>query len=190
MDNYKIVVADNDSKCRETISELLKMRGYKVYQLKDNGEILRVSKSIFPHLVIMDINLLGGNAYKTAKIIEEDRVSNVIFITNKIDSAFYEKLQTMNIFAYVTKPINSEQLYHTVEFSINNINKLNSLQEKIKSLETQLENRKKIDKAKGIVMKRLKVSEDEAYKFLRKKSMDKCVSMDKIAMKIIEKYGS
>jgi response regulator NasT len=189
MDNYKIVVADSDSKYREKISELLKKRGYTVYQATDSGGVLRISRSIFPHLVIMDINLLGINAYKTARIIEEDKVSSVVFITNNLDSAFYEKLKTMNIFAYITKPINSEQVYQIVEFSINNIIKVRSLQDKIENLETTLENRKKLDKAKGIIMKRLNVSEDEAYKFLRKKSMDMCIPIDKVAEKIIKKYG-
>lgn len=189
MENYKILVASNDSKCREMVIELLKKKGYKVYQASDSGGVLRISRSIFPDLIIMDINLSGINAYKTAKIIEEDKVSNVIFVTHNLDSAFYEKLKTMNVFAYIMKPINSEQLYQTVEFSIYNIEKVKSLQEKIVDLETALENRKKIDRAKGIVIQRLKLSEDDAYKYLRKKSMDMCISMDKLAEKIIKKYG-
>jgi response regulator NasT len=189
MDNYSVVVADGDGKYRETISELLKKRGYKIYQESDSGGVLRISRSVFPQLVIMDINLTGINAYKTAKIIEDDKVSSVIFTTNNVDSTFYEKIKSMNIFAYIIKPIIPEQLYQTVEFSINNIIKVKSLKEKIEQLETKLENRKKLDKAKGIIMKRLKLSEDDAYKFLRKKSMDMCVSIDKIAEKIIEKYG-
>lgn len=189
MDNYKIVVADSDSKNREMISELLKKRGYMVYQASDSGGVLRTSRSIFPHLVIMDFNLLGINAYKTARIIEDDRVSSVVFITNNLDSAFYDKLKNMNIFAYIIKPVKAEQLYQTVEFSINNIIKVSRLQDRIKQLEVTLENRKKLDKAKGIIMKKINISEDEAYKFLRKKSMDMCIPIDKVAEKIIKKYG-
>lgn len=189
MDNYKIVVADSDNKNREMISELLKKRGYIVYQATDSGGVLRISRSIFPHLVIMDTNLFGMNAYNTARIIEDDKVSSVVFITNNLDSAFYEKLKNMNLFAYIIKPIKPEQLYQTVEFSINNILKFIGLQDKIKQLETTLENRKKVDKAKGIVMKKLNISEDDAYKFLRKKSMDMCIPIDKVAEKIIKKYG-
>ncbi len=189
MNNYKIVVADSDNGCRKIVSELLKKRGYNVYQAANSGEVLRISRSIYPHLVIMDINLIGINGYKTAKIIEEDKISSVIFITNNLHSGFYENLKIMNIFAYIIKPINSEQLYQTVEFSINNINKVKILQEKIEHLETELINRKKIDRAKGIVMEKLRISESEAYKYLRKKSMDKCISMEILADKIIKKYG-
>lgn len=189
MNNYKIVVADSDNKNRDIICNMLKKKGYTVYQASDSGSALRISRSIVPHLVIIDMYLLGLNAFKTARIIEEDKVSSVIFITNNLDSSFYDRLKTMNIFAYISKPLNSEQLYQTVEFSINNINKLNDLKGKIEHLETTLKNRKKLDKAKGIIMKRLNISEDEAYGFLRKKSMDMCISIDVLAEKIIKKYG-
>lgn len=189
MDNYKIVVADSDFKNRRLISDLLKARGYMVYQAHDGGEVLRISRSLFPHLVIIDINLIGISAFKVAKIIEEDKVSSVLFITNRLDSSFYEQLKNMNIFAYITKPINSDQLYQAIEFSINNVLKVKELQDKIKSLEKEIENRKVIDRAKGIIMKKFKLSEDEAFKYLRKKSMDFCVPMYKLAAKIIEKYG-
>ena len=95
----------------------------------------------------------------------------------------------MNIFAYIIKPINPEQLDAAVEFSINNVIKVNELQLKIMGLETELKNRKLIDKAKGIVMKKLKNSEDEAYQYLRKKSMDLAVPMSKLAAMIIDKYA-
>ncbi|HEY5560958.1 MAG TPA: ANTAR domain-containing protein [Clostridiaceae bacterium] len=189
MDNYKILVADSDRKNGEMICTLLIARGYKVYQAHDSGETLRISRSLFPDLVIIDVNLIGVNAFKTARILEEDKVSNVIFISNNVDSEFYEQLKNMNIFAYVIKPIIPEQLYQTVEFSINNVKKFNDLQLKIMNLEIELKNRKLIDKAKGIVMERLKVSEDEAYKYLRKKSMDLSMSMYNLSVTIIKKYG-
>ncbi|MGE5628387.1 MAG: ANTAR domain-containing response regulator [Solirubrobacterales bacterium] len=189
MQSYKIVVADSDEKSRDKICSMLKSKGYMVYQASDSGGAIRISKSIFPELVIMDINLTGLNAYKSAKIIEEDEISSVVFITNKVDSVFYDKLKAMNIYAYINKPVNFEQLVQVVEFSINNIIRLNELKNKIESLETTLKNRKKLDRAKGIIMKRLNVSEDEAYGYLRKKSMDMCVSIDSLVDAILKKYG-
>lgn len=189
MNTCKIVVADSDSKSREIICGFLKKKGYLVHTAADISSALRASRSIMPHLVIMDVNLAGGNAYKTARIIEDDRISNVVFMTNKLDGFFYDRLKTMNIYAYVVKPLVLEQLLQIVEFSINNIIRMNELKTKIEQLETSLKNRKKLDRAKGIVMKMLNVSEEEAYGYLRKKSMDMCTSIDTVAEKIIKKYG-
>lgn len=189
MNNFKIIVADSDRKSREMICALLASSGYQVHQAQDSGETLRLSRSLHPDLVVMDVGITGINAFRTAGIIEEDRVSNVIFITNKIDSSFYDQLKKMNIFAYITKPINPEQLFQTMEFCVNNLTKLNDLQIKIENLETELKNRKIIERAKGILVKKLGISEDESYRHLRKKSMDLCIPMHKLAEKIIENYG-
>ncbi|QXM06437.1 ANTAR domain-containing response regulator [Crassaminicella indica] len=188
MDSYRIVVADSSEGSRKLICKLLNKKGYKTYQATDGAGAIRISRSIFPELVIMDTNLWGINAYEAARIIEEDKLSTVIFATSNPTSAFYEKLKNMNIFAYVVKPIYPEQLYQMVEFSIMNASKIHLLSKKIEKLENTLESRKKIDRAKGLLMKALKITEDEAYKLLRKKSMDDCVSMNVIAEKIIKKY--
>lgn len=189
VNNIKIVVADSGDKSRKIICDLLTKKGYQVYKATDGAGALRICRSVFPDLVIMDTNLWGINAYEVARIIEQDRLSSVIFTITNANAVFYEKLKNMNIFAYILKPINLDQLYHTVEFSINNSKKIRELKKKVEKLENTLEGRKKVDRAKGIIMKKLNVSEDEAYQWLRKKSMDKCASIDKIAEIIIEKYS-
>lgn len=189
MNNIRIVVADSNDKSRKMLCELLIKKGYKTFQAADGAGVIRICRSIFPELVIMDNNLLGINAHKATEIIEEDKLSSVIFTVTSPNITFYEKLKNRNIFAYITKPINTDQLYQMVEFSISNSNKIRLLEKKIEKLENTLESRKKVDRAKGIVMEKLNITENEAFKWLRKKSMDKCVSMDKIAEKVIEKYG-
>lgn len=128
------------------------------------------------------------NAYEVAEIIESNKLSTVLFIAQNPNIDFYEKLKKMNVYAYITKPINAEQLYYTVEFTIMNSGKINSLSNKIQKLETALESRKKIDIAKGLLMKNLRINENDAYQMLKKKSMDECTPMDKIADKIINQY--
>ncbi|MCT4620504.1 MAG: ANTAR domain-containing protein [Marinisporobacter sp.] len=187
MDSYRIVVADSSESSRKFICKILNKKGYKTYQATDGAGVIRISRKIFPNLVMIDTNLWGMNAYEAARIIEEDRLSTVLFVTSNPTNTFYEKLKNMHIFAYVMKPILTDQLYQMVEFSIMNANKIKLLSEKIEKLENTLEGRKKIDRAKGLLMKNLGISEDKAYKLLRKKSMDACVSMDQMAEKIIKK---
>lgn len=185
----KIVVADNDDAFRKAVSDILTKKGYKVYQASDTAGTLRISRSIIPSLVIIDVNLRGMNAFDTARIVEEDNIATVIFITGNPDKSFFNRLEKMNIYAYLTKPINPSQLIQIVEFSIINSYKIKSLKDKVQKLENSIEARKKIEKAKGILIQKLNISEDEAYKRIRKKSMDDCVSMDIISDEIISKYS-
>ncbi|MBB6216205.1 response regulator NasT [Anaerosolibacter carboniphilus] len=186
MNIFSILIADSSETSRKKLCELLTMKGYKLFQATDGAGAIRISRSIFPDLVIMDVNLWGIQAYEAGRIIEEDRLSTVLFVTNYASKGFYEKLQNMNVYAYIMKPIQQEQLYQTVEFTIRNAQKISSLEKKVASLEHSLESRKKIDRAKGILMEKLSISENEAYKILRKESMDQCISMDKMAEKIIK----
>ncbi len=188
MNEYKILVADSGETSRKKISNLLKMKGYKIYQATDGAGAIRIARTILPELVIMDVNLWGMQAYETAKIIEEDQLSTVIFITSNLDNSFYSVLKNMNIFAYVQKPIQVEQLYNTLEFAIMNSTKINHLRKKVQKLESDMQNRKKVDRAKGLLMDKLGIPEKEAYQILRKRSMNECTTMHKVAEQIIEKY--
>lgn len=188
MNKYSVLVADSSETSRKKICDLLLKKGYKIFQATDVAGAIRLSRRVYPNLAIIDANLWGMSAYEAALIIEEDRLSNVIFITNNPNQAFYEKLKRMNIFAYIMKPINPDQFYQMVEFSIMNSNKINFLTEKVRKLEETLESRKKIDRAKGLLMQKLNITEDKAYKMLRRKSMDACIPMSEMAEKIINKY--
>jgi response regulator NasT len=185
MNSYSILVADSSETSRKKICELLTMKGYKLFQATDGAGAIRIARSTFPDLVIMDVNLWGIQAYEAGRIIEEDRLSTVLFITNCASKGFYEKLQSMNVYAYIMKPIQQEQLHQTVEFTIRNAKKIRSLEKKVATLEHSLESRKKIDRAKGVLMEKYGISESEAYSMLRKQSMDQCITMDKMAEKII-----
>ncbi|KGG80527.1 response regulator receiver protein [Caloranaerobacter azorensis H53214] len=181
-----IVVVSSNDKIRNIISGLLKKRGYSIYEASDGASAIRLARSLKPHLVLMDFNLVGAGAYNTARIIEDDNLSSVIFITSNPNKNFIELLKNMTIYAYITIPINPSQLYQIVEFSLINSSKIKELKIKVDKLENKLRARKKIEKAKGIIMRMYNISEDEAYTYMRKKSMDRCITMEQLAEEILK----
>ncbi|QIB26951.1 ANTAR domain-containing response regulator [Caloranaerobacter azorensis] len=181
-----IVVVSSNDKIRNIISGLLKKRGYSIYEASDGASAIRLARSLKPHLVLMDFNLVGAGAYNTARIIEDDNLSSVIFITSNPNKNFIELLKNMTIYAYITIPINPSQLYQIVEFSLINSSKIKELKIKVDKLENKLRARKKIEKAKGIIMRMYNISEDEAYTYMRKKSMDRCITMERLAEEILK----
>lgn len=184
----KIIVADSVDSSRALISELLTKKGYIVYPTQDAAGTLRVSRNILPELVIMDVALQGANAYDTARILEDDKITTVLFITANPNKLLMDRLERMNLYAYLTKPVNPLQLIQLVEFSIMNTGKIKNLSQKIEELETTLESRKIIERAKAILIHRLSITEEEAYRRMRKKSMDACMPMEILAKKILAKY--
>lgn len=188
MRNYKIVVGDSDDKNRDILVKMLKQNGYKVYEVSDGPSVLRIARTVRPELVIVDTNIRAMNAYEIAKIIEYDNISTVLFMTDVTDENFYNRIKSFKVFAYLNKPFNAFQVNQVIQFVIVNSSKMNNLHEKVEKLENSLSSRKLIDKAKGIIMNRGNLTENEAYNYLKKLSMDKCISMDKISSFIIKKY--
>ncbi len=188
MNEYRVLVADSVETSRKKLCGLIKKKGYKTYQATDGLGAIRLTRTVSPDLVIIDVNLWGMSAFEVGRIIEDNHLSTVIFITNKTDQNFYSVLKQMTIYAYILKPYQIEQLYNTIEFAIMNSNKINHLMKKVTKLENDMKNRKKIDKAKGILMSKLGIIENEAYNILRKRSMNECKAIYKVAEEIIEKY--
>lgn len=186
MARQSIVVVSSNDKLRNVLSGLLKKRGYSIYEAKDGASTIRLARRLKPHLVLMDFNLTGAGAYNTARIIEDDALSSVIFITANPDKNFIELLKNMTIYAYITKPINPSQLYQIVEFSLVNSSKIKELKIKVDKLENKLKARRKIEKAKGIIMQLFNINENEAYTYMRKRSMDRCITMEQLAEEIIK----
>lgn len=131
--NNTIVIADSGETSRKMISDLLTRRGYRTYQASDGAGAIRHARSIHPHLVIIDVNIWGINAYQAARIIEEDNLSTVIFVTANPDRDFIEKLNSMKVYAYIIKPINSAQLFQMVEFALMNSKKIQLLRKRVKN---------------------------------------------------------
>jgi len=169
---------------------LLIQKGYKVYEATDGSSALRIVRRVHPHLVLIDVNIWGIGAYELARIIEKDNLSTAIFITNNPNQGFKEELSKMKIFAYIMKPLNPAYFHQIIEFSLKNMKKVTVLEAKVEKLEKSLTSRKKVEKAKGILMEKMNLSEEEAYQFMRRKSMDQCSTMDIIAEEIMNQESS
>ena len=181
-----ILVAHFNKKSRIKICKLLSNKGYITYQSTNSSNTLRLVRSFLPDLVLIDTKLPGMHSYKVGKIIEKDKLSNVIFIIDRIDSTFEKNIENMKIYAYILKPIRSSQLYQTVNFALENMKRIGNLESKILDLENEIETKKIINKAKLKLMKDLDMKEDEAYKKLRNKSMNQSKKMIDVANEILK----
>lgn len=176
MSKGRILISDSGEYTRINIKNLLLKRGYQTYEATNGLETLRLARSIYPELVIIDLNLWGMNSLKVGKIIEEDNISTVIYMTSNVNKSFLKQIEDMKIYAYIKKPIISENLYQIIEFALINSTKINNLEKKVDVLE-----------AKTILMENLNISEQEAYNRIRKESMDRCISIEKLSKEILNK---
>lgn len=185
----RIVVADADAGFRQKIRETLVHAGYLVTgEVGDGRSALKVIFQTEPDLVIIDSRLPGSEGLEIVRIIEEYRFSAVILITSSHDLELLEEAKASWVFAYLVKPVSDSQLLPAVEIALSNFKKLVKLEQENKRLKQALEERKLIEKAKGLVMEVKGISEKEAYKYMQKLSMDKCKSLASVARHIITQF--
>jgi len=186
----RIVIADADAVFRKKLKEILLLAGYLVVgEVSEGRSALKVVFQTNPDLVIMDTMLPGAAGLDVIRIIEEHRVAPVILLADSRGQDTLEEAKDFWIFAFLIKPVNEAQLLPAIEIAIANFRKFIKLEEENKQLKQALEERKLVEKAKGLVMEARALGEKEAYKYLQRLSMDNCVPMVIVARKVINRYG-
>lgn len=186
---YKIIIADNNENTRSTLKTLLSQNGYFVYETQDAPTTIRLARSLKPDLVIIDSSIIGLNGLELARIMEEGRIAPVLYISNTISKNFVDMVKEKWLNTYVTRTLDRNSLIQIIDFIIFTSKKIYKMSDEIDKLKSSLEIRKKIERAKGYLMKEKSMSEDQAYRYIQKRSMDKGISMEQIAEAIILMYS-
>ncbi len=185
MKDRRILIADSNETARKNIDRLLLMKGFRTYSASDGSGAIRTAGTVYPDLVLLDTGLWGQNAFDVADIIEKGGLSSVIFMITRPCSDFYIKLMDRQLHAYLVKPVRPEELYRTIAFSLRTVALIDGYKSRITQLETELEVRKTIERAKSLLMETLGLTETEAYRRIRKESMDLCVPIQDISKMIL-----
>jgi response regulator NasT len=136
-------------------------------------------------VAILDFDLAIFTGYEAARVLCEDRVCSTILIVNDSQRSLIKEHWESENFICLVKPINRSALISTVELIVKSNKRVKSLEKEIHELKDSLETRKLIEKAKGILMRRDGLSEQEAFRIMQKQSMDKGVPVKEIAKVII-----
>lgn len=184
---YRIVVADDDPITRMDISEILKEEHYNVVgEASDGFDAVELCRKFKPDLVIMDVKMPILDGIKASKVITNDGLAkSIVVLTAYSGMEFIDQAKESGVMAYIVKPISKKSLIPTIEVAISRGEEIEKIKSDAKNIQSQLEYRKLIERAKGILMRTENVSEEEAYNMIRKLSMDKRYPMKNIASAII-----
>ncbi|MFX3624380.1 MAG: ANTAR domain-containing response regulator [Ectobacillus sp.] len=185
-----IVIVDDEPITRMDICELLTEAGYNVVgEASDGFEAIDVCKRHKPQLVIMDIKMPVLDGIKASKAIMKDRLAGgTILLSAFNDKEYVEKAKEIGVLGYLVKPLDEKSFIPMIEVCLAKANEVNMLKAQCETVARKLEERKLIDIAKGMLMEERAISENEAYRFLRKLSMDRRCSMGEIARTIMMMY--
>ncbi|MDN5325948.1 MAG: two-component system, response regulator PdtaR [Moorella sp. (in: firmicutes)] len=186
MQQAKIFIACADPSARQNLKYMLVREGYLVAgEAPDGSQALRMIRTLQPNLVILDSDLQGTNALEVARVIDEDRVAPIILLASSWHRNLIIRTRDFPVFAYLIKPVQENTLIPAVEAALANYRRVTRLEQEISKLKETLASRKVVERAKGILMDTMGLTEAEAYRRLQRQSMDRCVPMKTIAEAII-----
>ncbi len=187
MSATRVLIAEDNELVSLTLEEQLTNLGYTVVGVARTGtEAVRLCMQLSPDIVIMDMQMpeLGGDA--AAQQIARQHPTPVIMLTAYSDSEHIRKAESSGALGYLVKPINPEELPPAIDVAIARFREIRQLREQVDTLQETLESRKVIERAKGILMQRRQLSEEEAYDLLRQRARERHCKVKDIAQAIVE----
>ena len=182
--SYRILVAEDETLIRMDLVEMLQDAGYEVVAQASNGEeAISLALQHNPDLAILDVKMPILDGISAAeKIIA---VSPVLMLTAFSQKELIERARDAGAMAYVVKPFTINDLLPAIEISISRHRQMKSLEVEVANLHERLETRKVIDRAKGILMQALNLSEPEAFSWIQRAAMDRRITMKEVAEAVI-----
>ena len=184
----RVVIADDDVITRLDIREALEFQGYEVAREAADGiDAVELCADLKPDVVLLDVKMPVMDGLTAAKIIGgAGNDIAIIMLTAYNDKQFVDKAGEFGALGYLVKPVDEKSLTPTIEIAVKRLKEFRELKKTVEGQEKKLEERKIIEKAKGILIQNNSISEDEAYKYLRTISMNKRKTIVEVAKIIIE----
>jgi response regulator NasT len=182
----RVVIAEDEAIIRLDLKESLEEEGYEVVGEAGRGDqAIELVRELRPDLVILDIKMPGMDGLTAAKTIAAERLCAVLMLTAFSQREIIEEARDAGALAYLVKPFQKNDLIPAIEVAIGRFRELQNLDGEVNALEDQLELRKLIDRAKGILMDECQYREADAYTFIQRTAMSERTNMRIIAERIV-----
>ncbi|AVX21391.1 MAG: ANTAR domain-containing response regulator [Bacillota bacterium] len=186
MYGVRVVLADASEKNRKELVRILSRAGYQVLgEAGDSQTALQLIRQTLPDLVVVDLNLPPAGGLELVEKLDGGRLAAMVLTGEYIQAQTLEKLKGLWVFGLILKPAGENQVLPALALAVANYQRQVELDRELDKLQRQLETRKVVDRAKGLLMKHFGLSEEEAFRRIQKQSMDKGKPMKAIAEAII-----
>jgi len=186
--SIRVLIAEDDDNARSLLIDLLGTLGHTVVAEVSSGrEAIERAKDVLPDVVLLDVHMPDGSGIEAAERITQSipGVAVVLFSGDQTLQLSDRDVTATAAIAFLPKPAPPRVLDSTIRLAATRAKELLAARQDAESARTQLENRKTIERAKGILMRRTGSSEQEAYRILQRTSQDRSVPMVDIARAVL-----
>jgi response regulator NasT len=182
-----ILICDDEPIIRMNLKAMLSELGFDdVLECGDGKRAVEMALGSYPDLVILDVSMPVMDGITAASEISKKLKIPMILLTNAYDAATVKRASESGIAAFLTKPLRKQDLLPALEIALHHVEEIEELKEKIEDLRETIENRKIIEKAKGMLMEKNRLPEADAYRAMQKMAMDKRKNLRQVADGILK----
>lgn len=183
----RVVIAEDEAIIRMDLRETLQEEGYNVVGETGRGDtVVDLIRETKPDLAILDIKMPGADGLEAARVINAERLCGVLMLTAFSQREVVEEARDAGALAFLVKPFQKSDLIPAIEVAMGRFRELTSLSGEVDALGDQLEARKVIDRAKGLLIDDVGLSESDAFTFIQKTAMSERSRMRDVADRILD----
>jgi len=184
--SLRVIVAEDETIIRLDLKERLEGASHQVIGEAGDGETaVHMARELRPDLVVMDIKMPAMDGIEAARRLTEERIAPVVLVTAHGEQGLIERASEAGVIGYCLKPLRDKDLESAISVALSRYSEFQEMSQTAVDLSEQLETRKSVERAKGILMTKHDLPEPEAFKRIQKMSMDRRRSMREIAEAII-----
>jgi response regulator NasT len=182
----RIVIAEDEAIIRLDLRETLEEEGYLVVADTGRGDdAIELVRQYKPDVAIFDIKMPGLDGLDAARVVSAERICPVVMLTAFSQREVIEQARDAGALAYLVKPFQKTDLVPAIELAIGRFREMMTLSGERDALGEQLELRKLLDRAKGLLIDRYSMTEQCAFDFIQKNAMSTRAKMVDVANQIL-----
>lgn len=182
----RILVADDEAPTAQALKEFLEIIGHVVVgPAADGDEAVRLATRESPDLAILDIDMPRCSGLDAIDRITRARPIPVILLTGHTAPEYVDRAAALPVFNYLTKPTKPDELIPAIRLASARFEEWSRLTGRLAELGHKMEERKLVERAKGILMETRGLNEDDAYAMLRRESQKRSRPMIDVARAVV-----
>jgi response regulator NasT len=182
----RIVIAEDEAIIRLDLRETLEEEGYEVVADTGRGDTaIELVRQHQPDVAIFDIKMPGMDGLDAARVVSSEKICPVVMLTAFSQREVIEQARDAGALAYLVKPFQKTDLVPAIELAIGRFLEMKTLSGERDALDEQLELRKLLDRAKGLLIDQHSLTEQAAFDFIQKMAMSKRMRMRDVAVAVL-----
>jgi len=182
-----ILICDDEPIIRTNLKAMLAELGFDdILECSDGKRAVETALASFPDMAILDVSMPEMDGITAAGEIRKKLKIPIMLLTNACDGKTAKRAAENGIAAFLTKPLRKQDLLPAIEIALRHSEEVEELKERIDDLRETIDNRKVIEKAKGMLMEKNHLNEGDAYRAMQKMAMDKRKSLRQVADGILK----